>query len=155
MEIIYDIRVDENKLNIFDFDYKQLVESVIIKALDLEMFSKNVEVSFSLVDNEEIKQLNNYFRGKDYATDVLSFPLIDNFDNIINMEYIPLGDIVISIDKTIEQAKEYNHSIKREFAFLVVHSILHLLGYDHMTEVEEKEMFEKQEIILNEIGVLR
>lgn len=117
----------------------------------------NTEVSVTIVDNEEIRKINNKFRNIDRATDVLSFPLID-FDN----ESLPddgskiyLGDIIISIERAKEQAKEYGHSIDREIGFLTAHSMLHLLGYDHMVPEEEKEMFAKQEEILNNLGLRR
>ena len=130
---------------------------VISEALRYEGVNDNTEVSVTIVDNEEIRKINNKFRNIDRATDVLSFPLID-FDN----ESLPddgskiyLGDIIISIERAKEQAKEYGHSIDREIGFLTAHSMLHLLGYDHMVPEEEKEMFAKQEEILNNLGLRR
>jgi probable rRNA maturation factor len=104
------------------------------------------EVVITLVDNEAIQKLNNKFRQIDRETDVLSFPL-DEED--------ALGDIIISIPRAKEQAEEYGHSFEREMAFLTVHGFLHLLGYDHHTEVEEKEMFSRQEAILAKCGLTR
>ena len=137
-------------------NYK-LIEKVISEALRYEGVNDNTEVSVTIVDNEEIRKINNKFRNIDRATDVLSFPLID-FDN----ESLPddgskiyLGDIIISIERAKEQAKEYGHSIDREIGFLTAHSMLHLLGYDHMVPEEEKEMFAKQEEILNNLGLRR
>ena len=134
-----------------------MIEKVISEALRYEGVNDNTEVSVTIVDNEEIRKINNKFRNIDRATDVLSFPLID-FDN----ESLPddgskiyLGDIIISIERAKEQAKEYGHSIDREIGFLTAHSMLHLLGYDHMVPEEEKEMFAKQEEILNNLGLRR
>ena len=139
-----------------EINYK-LIEKVISEALRYEGVNDNTEVSVTIVDNEEIRKINNKFRNIDRATDVLSFPLID-FDN----ESLPddgskiyLGDIIISIERAKEQAKEYGHSIDREIGFLTAHSMLHLLGYDHMVPEEEKEMFAKQEEILNNLGLRR
>lgn len=144
-----------------DFDFNEslidLVKKIILETLDYEKFTKNVEISFSIVYNNKIKEINLKYRNINKETDVLSFPLLEyplktNLnENIIT----PLGDILISIDKAIYQAKEYGHSLEREIAFLTVHSMLHLLGYDHMTEQEEKVMFEKQEIILNKLNIKR
>lgn len=144
-----------------DFDFNEslidLVKKIILETLDYEKFTKNVEISFSIVYNSKIKEINLKYRNINKETDVLSFPLLEyplktNLnENIIT----PLGDILISIDKAIYQAKEYGHSLEREIAFLTVHSMLHLLGYDHMTEQEEKVMFEKQEIILNKLNIKR
>ena len=129
-----------------EVNYK-LIENVISEALKYEGVSDNTEISVTIVDNEEIRKINNKFRNIDRATDVLSFPLID-FDN----EDLPndgskiyLGDIIISIERAKEQANEYGHSLDREVGFLTAHSMLHLLGYDHMVPEEEKVMFAKQE----------
>lgn len=139
-----------------EVNYK-LIENVISEALKYEGVSDNTEISVTIVDNEEIRKINNKFRNIDRATDVLSFPLID-FDN----EDLPndgskiyLGDIIISIERAKEQANEYGHSLDREVGFLTAHSILHLLGYDHMVPEEEKVMFAKQEEILSNLGLKR
>jgi len=153
MKILFDNSTE------FDFNYniKNMISRVIKKTLKYENFSNDVEISFSIVDNKEIKELNLKYRNIDKETDVLSFPIIDfqngekpNFKNTI-----VLGDIVISIDKAISQANEYGHSIERELSFLTVHSMLHLLGYDHMNEEEEKIMFKKQDDILNSLNIFR
>ncbi len=139
-----------------EINYK-LIENVISEALRYEGVNDNTEVSVTIVDNEEIRKINNKFRNIDRATDVLSFPLID-FDNESLPEdgsKIYLGDIIISIERAKEQAKEYGHSLDREIGFLTAHSMLHLLGYDHMVPEEEKEMFAKQEEILNNLGLRR
>ena len=139
-----------------EVNYK-LIENVISEALKYEGVSDNTEISVTIVDNEEIRKINNKFRNIDRATDVLSFPLID-FDN----EDLPndgskiyLGDIIISIERAKEQANEYGHSLDREVGFLTAHSMLHLLEYDHMVPEEEKVMFAKQEEILSNLGLKR
>ena len=150
MDVLFENNTNE------EINYK-LIEKVISEALRYEGVNDNTEVSVTIVDNEEIRKINNKFRNIDRATDVLSFPLID-FDN----ESLPddgskiyLGDIIINIERAKEQAKEYGHSIDREIGFLTAHSMLHLLGYDHMVPEEEKEMFAKQEEILNNLGLRR
>ena len=115
---------------------------------------KDVVFNIIIVDNEYIHQLNKTYRGVDRPTDVISFALEDNGACETEFGRI-LGDIYISIDQARIQAKEYGHSLKRELAFLSIHGFLHLLGYDHMTEEEEKEMFGSQEWILNEYGIKR
>lgn len=153
MKVLFDNSTD------FDFNnnYISLVEKVAKEALRYEGFSDNCEISFSLVDNEEIHEINKKYRGIDRPTDVLSFPLIDfeNEEAPNTANTIALGDIIISIDKLKEQSEAYNHSFERELGFLTAHSMLHLLGYDHMTEPEEKVMFKKQEEILNNLGLTR
>ena len=115
---------------------------------------KDVVFNIIIVDNEYIHQLNKTYRGVDRPTDVISFALEDNGACETEFGRI-LGDIYISIDQARIQAKEYVLSLKRELAFLSIHGFLHLLGYDHMTEEEEKEMFGRQEWILNEYGIKR
>ena len=115
---------------------------------------KDVVFNIIIVDNEYIHQLNKTYRGVDRPTDVISFALEDNGACETEFGRI-LGDIYISIVQARIQAKEYGHSLKRELAFLSIHGFLHLLGYDHMTEEEEKEMFGRQEWILNEYGIKR
>lgn len=136
---------------------EKLINDVIKESLRYENVSNNCEISVTIVDNEEIHSINLKHRGIDRPTDVLSFPLID-----FEKESLPddgskiyLGDIIISIERAIEQAKEYGHSIDREIGFLTAHSMLHLLGYDHMVEEEEKIMFKKQEEILNNLNLRR
>lgn len=126
-----------------------------------------VEVSITLVDNDEIQAINLEQREKDQATDVLSFPMVDYdpFEDINQaiMAETPnpdtgeryLGDIVISIDKVMEQAQAYNHSFERELSFLVVHSMLHLLGFDHMESSMEEEMIGHQKAIMTLLGIER
>lgn len=142
----------------FDDEKKLLIQNVISEVLKFENFTQNVEISFSIVLNSEIREINNKFRGIDKVTDVLSFPLIDfgSFETLPDLNgTVFLGDIVLSIEKAISQADEYGHSIEREIAFLTVHSVLHLLGYDHLESNEEIIMFSKQEQILNNLNIKR
>ena len=136
---------------------RELIEKVIAESLRYENVSNNCEISVTIVDNEEIHQINLKHRGIDRATDVLSFPLIDFEKESLPTDgsKIYLGDIIISIERAMEQAKEHGHSIDREVGFLTAHSMLHLLGYDHMVEDEEKVMFKKQEEILNNLNLRR
>lgn len=152
-----------------DFDYEEVIEAVINKTLETENCPYETEVNVLLAGNGEIHTANKEFRGIDRPTDVLSFPMVDyefpsdfscvdkNPESYLNPETdeLLLGDIMISVDKVYEQADEYGHSRKREFAFLIAHSMLHLLGYDHIDEAERKVMEEKQEAILDALGITR
>ena len=133
-----------------DYDY---LDSLIERVLTREKATDSV-FSIIFVDNEKIHELNKQFRGVDRPTDVISFAFEDAEEEFLSTIRV-LGDIYISIPKMQEQAKEYGHSEKRELAFLVVHGLLHLLGYDHQTEEEEKVMFQIQEEMLNEEGISR
>ncbi|WP_432409284.1 rRNA maturation RNase YbeY [Wukongibacter sp. M2B1] len=133
-----------------------LLNKVVEKSLEVENVEGDIEVSLSFVNNSEIKELNRDFRGKDKETDVLSFPQYEN-QELIKQEnnIVILGDIVISLEKAKEQAREYGHSFEREVAFLTSHSMFHLLGYDHDTEENTKLMREKEEKVLELLGILR
>lgn len=126
--------------------------------LDCEGFTDDAEVSVSFVDNAQIKNLNKEFRNIDRSTDVLSFPLGENGEYDLNNEtnaYL-LGDIVISLETAMKQAEIYGHSLEREIGFLTVHSMLHLLGYDHESSpLDERIMREKEESILADLGISR
>ncbi|WP_370589220.1 rRNA maturation RNase YbeY [Thermoactinomyces sp. CICC 10521] len=133
------------------------LEKALQAAADFEELPP-VEVAVTIVDNEKIHQLNREYRGIDRPTDVLSFPLWEPDEEWVideEEEGVMLGDIVISLPKAKEQAAEYGHTLARELGFLAVHGFLHLLGYDHETEQEEKEMFSRQEEILSRIGLQR
>lgn len=135
-----------------------LVRKCCQAVLVSENFDRSAEVSVSFVDNNEIRRLNRLYRDKDKPTDVLSFPLGENGVYDINNETgaVLLGDVVISIETAIKQAKMYNHSLEREVGFLTVHSMLHLLGYDHETSpLEAERMHEKEEMVLERLGVTR
>ena len=126
--------------------------------LENEEFEGNAEVSVRFVDNETIHELNREYRNVDRETDVLSFPLGENgeYDTNLDTGAKLLGDIVISVPKAMEQAELYNHSLQREIGFLTVHSMLHLLGYDHEDGgIEEVHMREKEETVLTKIGLKR
>ncbi len=124
-----------------------------------ENFGKDAEVSVSFVSNDEIKNLNKIYRNKDSVTDVLSFPLTSEDGTVeINPETkaIQLGDIVISLETAVKQAQNYGHSLEREVGFLTVHSMLHLLGYDHETsQLDQRIMREKEESVLEKLGISR
>ncbi|MCD8188521.1 MAG: rRNA maturation RNase YbeY [Ruminococcus sp.] len=125
--------------------------------LATEEFERDAEVSVSFVSNNEIKNLNKIYRKKDSATDVLSFPLTESDGTVeINQETgaVLLGDIVISLETAVKQAANFGHSLEREVGFLTVHSMLHLLGYDHETgQLEQKIMREKEESVLEKLGI--
>lgn len=151
-----------------DFSYDEVARLVINGVLDYERFPYEAIVDVTLVNNDTIHEINRIQRGIDRPTDVLSFPMIEypkagdfskieedmsNFDP--DSGEAVLGDIIISLDKVFEQAKEYGHTRKREYAFLICHSMLHLLGYDHMVESEEAIMLAKQSAILEILGIVR
>lgn len=148
----------ENLEKVIEFTLKE--EEVLIPS----------EISMIFVDNEEIREINNETRGIDRATDVLSFPMLDyedkkvfkelykdkDFDiTFMDGEELVLGDIVLSLERALEQSKEYNHSFEREASYLVVHSVLHLLGYDHMEELDKKIMRKREEDILSKLNIRR
>lgn len=151
------------------FSYDDVAEKVISYVISKFDIPFEFCLSLFLVNNEEIKEINNTHRGIDSATDVLSFPSIEYEiagqlpDVMAHKEYyfnpeddsLYLGDIIVSLDKVVEQAKEYGHSEYREFSFLLTHSCLHLMGYDHMTKEEEIEMFSLQKTILDELEITR
>lgn len=135
-----------------------LVRKCCQAVLTMENFDGSAEVSVSFVDNDEIRRLNKFYRNKDKSTDVLSFPLGENGVYDVNNEtgaYL-LGDVVISMETAVKQAKIYEHSLEREVGFLTVHSMLHLLGYDHETSpADAAKMHEKEEIVLERLGITR
>ena len=150
----------ENNQSIYALTYKvkMLVRDAIETTLDYEQYGNPCEVSVSFTDNAGIHELNKKFRGIDRPTDVLSFPLFDYtgeseeppVDELMGM----LGDIVISLEQAALQAEEYGHSFEREMAFLTVHSMLHLLGYDHETgEEDEADMRRRQSEIMEQMGL--
>lgn len=148
----------------------QLIESIIDYALVEEEVRIHYEVSLLLVNNNEIKHINNEQRKKDMVTDVLSFPMLDYEEETVfkdnYKEYkfhesdlddgrLVLGDIVLNLQRAEEQCNEYGHSFEREVCYLVIHSVLHLLGYDHMNEEEKKKMRGREESILNKFNLSR
>ncbi len=154
---------EQDKLTVTD-EIPAVIKRAVRAAAKVGEFGENIEVSVMLTDNENIRALNRDHRGIDRATDVLSFPLIEfdadrraNVDTVDESENgeVMLGDIVISLERAAAQAEEYGHSLLREVGFLTVHSMLHLYGYDHMEEDEEREMFSLQEKILEEMELKR
>ena len=134
---------------------RMLIRRCCHAVLELENFEGSAEVSVRFVNNEQIRQLNKQYRNIDKETDVLSFPLGENGKYDVNMDTGAklLGDIVISMEKAVEQAQLYNHPLQREIGFLTVHSMLHLLGYDHeQGGLAEVHMREKEETVLTQIG---
>ena len=151
-----------------DIPYEDIINRMVAASLDFENCPYEAEVSVTIVDDEEIRKINNEYRGIDKSTDVLSFPINEfdipgNFDNIeenvdaFNPESgeLLLGDIILSTEHIIEQAREYGHSETRELAFLVVHSMLHLMGYDHMADEDRVIMEDRQRKILDLEGISR
>lgn len=140
-------------------EHLQLVEQLLQHSANILKVEDGSEVTVSFVTNEAIQQINREYRDKDQPTDVISFALeeLGEGETMIIGEGIPriLGDIIISTERATEQAEEYGHSVERELGFLAVHGFLHLLGYDHMTEEEEKLMFAKQKEILSTFGLQR
>ncbi len=137
---------------------RSLVRSAVLATLQFEGFSHDCEVSVTFTDNEGICALNREYRQKDVPTDVLSFPMFDFAQEEIPAEEmaLPLGDIVLSLERAGEQAEEYGHSFRREVAFLTVHSTLHLLGYDHeRSSAEDEDMRARQREILERMHIRR
>ena len=151
------IRNNQKKIKL-PVGLRLLVRKCCQAVLVTEKLEHDAEVSVSFVDNREIHQLNKLYRNKDRATDVLSFPLGENGMYDVNNEtgaYL-LGDVVISIETAIKQSQMYNHSLEREVGFLTVHSMLHLLGYDHETSpLDAVKMREKEEEVLEYLGITR
>ena len=148
MEIYYDDRQDHI---IITDEIKNLIEKSIAAVLKVENLDENVEVSVSFVGDEEIRDLNRDYRGVDKSTDVLSFPMDDEFIIVSRI----LGDVIINTRRVMEQAKELGHSNERELSYLTVHSILHLLGYDHMEDEDKKEMREREKLAMKELSIYR
>lgn len=167
MTILFDKEAEQE----LEFDWEKLLTSVVETALELEECPWECEVNITLTDNEGIRGMNQEFRELDVPTDVLSFPMIayeepGDFsflaEESVETEYfnldsgeLLLGDIVISVERAKEQAEEYGHSLKRELAFLTAHSMYHLMGYDHMEEEERMVMEQKQERVLQCLGITR
>lgn len=139
---------------------EELIKKLIKTILGQEGLNEEVEVYILLTDNDEIKKINMKYRNLDKPTDVLSFPMYEH-DELNKLKKIKvksqmiLGDIIVSMEKVVEQSVEYGHSKERELLYLITHGMLHLLGYDHMKKTEEKIMRKKEEKILDFIGVKR
>ena len=151
------IKNNQNEVKI-PVGIRLLIRRCCQAVLTTEHFDRDTEVSISFVSNKEIRRLNKTYRNKDVSTDVLSFPLGENGNWEINTEtgFVMLGDVVISLETAFKQAEMYGHSLEREVGFLTVHSMLHLLGYDHETNsLDERNMREKEEFILEKLGISR
>ncbi len=164
MVLIYEQETESS----FDFEPEALAKTVAETVLDAEDFPYEAEVCVLLTDEEGIRAINHSERGIDAATDVLSFPMLDCDgpwsdhplpEDLLCVDYdreaVLLGDIVLNTARVFSQAQEYGHSVRREFAFLIAHSMLHLLGYDHMEEEDRLRMEERQRTILDALGIPR
>ena len=167
MTILFDKEAGQE----LEFDWEKLLTGVVEAALEMEECPWECEVNITLTDNEGIRAMNQEFRELDVPTDVLSFPMIayqepgdfafleeesaeTEYFNLDSGELL-LGDIVISVERAKEQAEEYGHSLERELAFLTAHSMYHLMGYDHMEDEERMVMEQKQEKVLQSLGITR
>ncbi|MBM7584720.1 putative rRNA maturation factor [Bacillus pakistanensis] len=156
MNLVIDFQDETGILSPADFE---LVEKLLNFAALKENIEQESELSVSFVSNERIQEINRDYRDKDQPTDVISFALEEMGEDEIEIVGVDmprvLGDIVISVEKTKEQAEEYGHSFLRELGFLALHGFLHLLGYDHLEEEDEKQMFQRQKDILEAYGLQR
>lgn len=159
----------QNKIEVTN-EFIEKISEICNFALKEEEMNLEYQISLLFVDNEEIREINNETRNIDKETDVLSFPMLDFEDKkvykemYLNFEFdetfkdgneLILGDMVLSLEKALEQSKDYGHSFEREVSYLVVHSILHLLGYDHMVDDDKKKMRAREEEILNKLSITR
>lgn len=147
--------VFDNEVDNFENNYEQDFTAIIEQALKTLGIEDDVEVSCVLVDDERIHEINREYRHIDRSTDVISFAMEDNDQFYVEGMPRTLGDIFISVNHAKKQAEEYGHSLRREMCFLFTHGILHLLGYDHMTDEQEKEMFGLQDKILGALSIER
>lgn len=147
INVLFDDRQDVMEIT---EDNEKAIGKAVEAVLSEENLGGDFEVSVSFVTNEEIKELNKEYRNVDSETDVLSFPMDDEFDGVAI-----LGDIVLSTQKIIEQANDYNHSVEREMTYLTVHSMLHLLGYDHMGSDEKEEMRAREKEIMKNLKIFK
>lgn len=164
-----EIENEYEKPEVLAFDWEEILRKVVMGAMDYEPCPYEAELNILLTGNEEIHRINREYRQIDRPTDVLSFPMIEypepgNFDHCEDEDQdcfnpetgeLVLGDIVISVDKVLEQAEAYGHSVMRELAFLTAHSMFHLFGYDHMEEDERAVMEERQRDLLEQLGITR
>ena len=149
------INNEQDKIE-YDLVMEKKIKSVLEQAAAVYELDTACEVGITLVDNEEIRQINAEYRQIDSATDVLSFALDEGeeFPVLPGEEHL-LGDIIVSLERAQEQALEYGHSLERELAYLLIHGFLHLLGYDHMQEADKKVMREQEERVLAKLAIYR
>lgn len=150
MEILIDNRTEGWEVS---EEENKLIDTVCETTFNHLGDRTNFEVSISFVTNEEIRELNKTYRNKDSETDVLSFPMEEEFE--LDFENTILGDVVISVDRIREQAEEFNHSFHRELSYLLVHSLLHLFGFDHMEEDEKMEMRKEEKEIMDKLKIYK
>ncbi len=146
---------DKTVLRAFTPALRALCKRAVNATLEYEEQTRQAEVSVTLVDEEEIRALNRDWRERDSVTDVLSFPTLDDESEVVPFddECIALGDVILCYARCAAQAEEFGHSVEREIAYLTIHSTLHLLGYDHLTDEDERTMTEKQDKIIATIGL--
>jgi len=134
---------------------RMLIRRCCHAVLELESFESPAEISVTFTDNEGIRELNKQYRDIDAPTDVLSFPMGENGEYDTNLETGAkiLGDVVISVEKAVEQADAFGHSLQREIGYLTAHSVLHLLGYDHIENMDKVRMREKEELVMEQLGL--
>lgn len=147
--------VYENEVESFNDSYEEDFLKIIETTLDNLSIEDDIEMSCLLVDDQRIHEINREYRHIDRSTDVISFALEDSEQFYVEGMARNIGDIFISVDHAIAQAEEYGHSLRREMCFLFTHGLLHLLGYDHMNEEDEKEMFGKQKEVLDILNIGR
>lgn len=161
--------VDYDVTPTFEFDIEELIDTVFVAVMDYEKCPYEAQINVLITDSEQIREINKDHRNIDSPTDVLSFPTIEydepgNFSVVEEDETmffepdsgeLILGDVIINVDRVLSQAEDYGHSIKREFAFLLAHSLFHLCGYDHMESDEALIMEQKQEAVLQNLGITR
>jgi len=153
----------QDKIEVTD-DMQDLIKKAVETSFSVEKFSIPSEISVMLVDNRYIREINKEHREIDKPTDVLSFPIVDMYDGVINSdegdfdfdeEVLVLGDIIVSLEMAKLQAEEYGHSFERELAFLITHGVFHLLGYDHDSTEREEKMLSKQYAVLEALNLSR
>lgn len=160
----------ENNQSLFSIDQEDFIDDVVTYVLKAENVCVDCELNVFLVDNNEIRKINNDHRGIDRETDCLSFPMLSyNNGNVFKDEYsnytfkdyelddgrLILGDIIISLEKAHSQSQEFNHSFEREVKYLLIHSLLHLLGYDHIEESDKKIMRQREKAIVKDLKIFR
>lgn len=150
MDIIFDEEAEVSEEIV-----KKMTEAAELCVSGEGLDPDNCEISFSFVSEDEIRELNAFYRDKDSVTDVLSFPQYDDLSELDDDMELCLGDVVICSDVARRQAEEYGHPYERELVYLFVHSVLHLLGYDHMEEEEKREMRGREEEVMEQIGLTR
>lgn len=150
-----DITISFAEESLYNKDYEEIILKVVTEVAEVYGLEDDKELSLLLCDNKYIHELNKTYRGIDRPTDVLSFALNEGEEEDLEEESNLLGDIIISLERTAEQAEEYGHGMERELAYLTVHGCLHILGYDHMEEDDKQEMRTEEEFILGRLGYIR